>query len=117
MASYKTCLLVTRFSPCLSALLAACPLLSCTEATEAAGEREPMPGTDTREGGMMGRRDGRQEAGREESKQGALGPIFSHYYFRTDLSKSFIPCFPFCFLWCVPFLLLSRTEKDSQLLF
>lgn len=28
MASYKTCLLLTRFSPCLSALLASSPLLS-----------------------------------------------------------------------------------------
>lgn len=47
---------------------------------------------------MIGWRDARQGAGREERKLGARRFIFSHYYFKTR-SKSFILFFPF-FFWC-----------------
>lgn len=61
-------------------LLPCCP---GTEATEAGAEREPMTGTDTRDGGMIGGKDWETGGRSEQSKQRALGSIFSHYYFRT----------------------------------
>lgn len=57
-----------------------------------------MTGRDAGDGGMIGWRDARREAGSEERKLGALGSIFSHYYFRRPfLNLSFPSSLRF---WC-----------------
>lgn len=64
---------------------------------------------------MVGWRDARQGAGREERKLGAGRFIFSHYYFKTR-SKSFILFCPFFFgVQCQTLMVLSSDRKHENL--